>query len=134
VYRILVDRNAVDVNYEMDRFGVMIGHAAKRGRHDLVRLLLERGAHPDEEVELEGHISTLAAAAQYSDAKMVGMLLDGGAKLKGTGALSAATKHGNLDTMRLLLARGADVNEMGIITWDERSVLYAGSGKCLQFC
>jgi hypothetical protein len=47
----------------------------------------------------------------------------------GTGALAGGAKHGKLASMELLLTSGAEVNELGIITDDKRSLLHAGTGK-----
>jgi ankyrin repeat protein len=74
----LVERKAVGVNFGVDRTGTVIGLAATRNRHGLVRFLLQHGASANAGVESEGRISLLAAAAQYSDAEMVQILLDAG--------------------------------------------------------
>jgi hypothetical protein len=43
-YLILVESKRIDVNYGIDRMGTVIGFAAARDRHNLVRFLLERVA------------------------------------------------------------------------------------------
>jgi ankyrin repeat protein len=84
--------------------------------HDLrkIRLLVQKGA--DVNARSEGGKMPLLLAAYYSDgAETVKFLLDKGANLRatdnrGAGVLLFAAEGGDLDTVRLLLDRGVDVN------------------------
>ena len=91
--------------------------AAANGRIDLVKLLLDNGADlhartthsatPDDEFTASGNTS-LHYAALNGHAEMVKLLLSEGADPNmgnnhGTTALMCAAKHGNLDTLELIL-------------------------------
>ncbi|TMC02596.1 MAG: hypothetical protein E6J41_29755 [Chloroflexi bacterium] len=67
----------------------------------LVRLLLERGADPN-----DGH--ALAHAAEHADHRCLRLLLDHGATVRGAGALAALIGRSDGDGVRLLLDAGAD--------------------------
>lgn len=58
---------------------------------------------------------------------MVATLLDYGAQLNGSGAPVLAAEKGNLEIVKRLKARGANVDEMGIATYDRRSLQKQGS-------
>ena len=114
VYRYLVNTKAADVNHYIDRFGDMLGIAASSGRFSLVQFLLEHGASPDVRAELSGGLKPIACTARRGDEDMSRLLLDYGAQLKGTGALSFAAQEGNIAVADLLIARGAKVDETDI--------------------
>lgn len=76
-----------------------------------MRLLLDNGADPDAGNDF-GSTPLMWAAG---DPAKVDLLLSRGASVaaktkRGHTALLAAANHGNVDAMRLLLARGADAN------------------------
>ncbi|KAK5109589.1 hypothetical protein LTR85_002477 [Meristemomyces frigidus] len=130
VCRFLVDSDFVTVDHPIDRWGTTLGIVAATGkanRHSLVAYLLEKGADPNRTLEMQGHMRILTCAAGYSDAEMVGLLLDHGAHLSGSGALVFAAEKGKMQTVKLLIARGADVNEKGVATYIRRSLLSLGS-------
>jgi ankyrin repeat protein len=84
-------------------------HAAALSSIDVMRALLKGGA----EVNAASGRGATALIWAAGDAAKVELLLDDGAAVNaraedGTSALVAAARRGNLDVMRLLLARGAN--------------------------
>lgn len=130
VYRQLIETKTVDVNYVFELYGEMLGYCASKGNHDLAEFLLEHGACPDSHDQTHAFRTTLASAAAYSDERMVQLLLDYGARIPGSGALAFAAEQGKLKNVQLLLAHGADVNEVGHLEPEgDPSVRKIGTGK-----
>jgi hypothetical protein len=114
-YRFLDEANFVNVNHCIEGTGSMLGVLAGESnnkRHSLMQYMLEKGANPNERVDIEDNMFALTAAAGHSDRKIVELLLDYGAQISGSGALTLAAERGNVDNVECLLGRGADVNEM----------------------
>lgn len=113
-YHFLVDSNFLDVNHGIDRTGTILGVLAGDSgkRHSLMEYILRKGARSDLRSDIEGGMYPLTAAAGHSDLKMVGLLLNYGAKIEGSGALILAAQCGKEDNVQCLLSRGADLNEM----------------------
>jgi hypothetical protein len=87
--------------------------AAREGRLDAVRLLLDRGADPNLLAPFDESAMIHAAAEGHVD--IVSLLLDRGASIDqtatfGDNALHRASANGHLEVVKLLIARGADVN------------------------
>ncbi|HEU4390286.1 MAG TPA: M56 family metallopeptidase, partial [Blastocatellia bacterium] len=87
--------------------------AAREGRLDAVRLLLDRGADPNLAVPGDGNALIVAAREGLTD--IVSLLLDRGAGIDqvvpgADNALIKASMNGHLDVVKLLVARGANVN------------------------
>ncbi|GIH60598.1 ankyrin repeat domain-containing protein [Microbispora siamensis] len=87
--------------------------AAVAGHHDIVRLLLEYGADPDQPSGGHEEGLPLCAAACWDHAETVQALLDGGAdpdaaEEGGWTALLWAAANGNLESADILLDAGAD--------------------------
>ncbi|HEU0176394.1 MAG TPA: M56 family metallopeptidase [Blastocatellia bacterium] len=85
--------------------------AARGGRLDAVRLLLDWGANPN----LEADATPLINAAEGGHVDVVSLLLDRGANIdhidpECQNALIRASEKGRLEVVKLLVARGADVN------------------------
>lgn len=130
VYRLLVETGAVDVNFVVDRRGLMLGNAVLGSRHSLVEYTLSKGADPNSTVEKQNSDSNLACAARWSDPETVRILLDHGALIQGSRALVRAAEGGKLENMRLLLDRGADINEVGVTkSFDPRTIAGLGTRK-----
>ena len=129
-YRFLVESNLVNPEHRIDRYGQLLGAAVglrTYRRHSLVEFLLEKGVDPDQNVVMYASKSALAAAAGHSDQRMVGLLLDHGAVINGSGALIYAAEKGIEENVRYLLTRGADVNEMVPLTPSRPSLEEMGS-------
>lgn len=131
-YRHLIDLGALDVNHYIDRCGSVLGMVSRSRRHSLAQYALEKGARPDDPVDAQLGRTPLACAAMSSDTGMLGLLLDHGAKLPGSGALILAAERGKVENAKFLLQRGADVNEIGILTDPKQSAAEAGTGM-LQY-
>ena len=114
IYRYFVDSGYVDVDYDIEWRGTMLGAMASQGRNSLVEYLLSKGADPNCRVESMLRKTALACAAGRADEMTLGLLLDYGATLNGSGALVFAAQRGKVENVRFLLAKGADIDEMGI--------------------
>lgn len=56
----------------------------------------------------------LVVTARVSSVEMVDLLLRYGAKIHGCGAVIAAARGGNLDTLRFLLSKDVDIHEFSL--------------------
>ena len=116
IVRALLDTDA-DVN-EVSTGEPLIVVVVKRGYLDMLKLFLEKGANVNA-LDLE-EASILAAAASHGYTKIVSLLLDQGAKIdfdsrgefSGGPPLVHAVSGVQMETVRLLLKRGADVNQL----------------------
>ena len=111
--------------------GVLLNAVAATGKIEYVELLLARGADPNivgpnATGPLRGHggwmansLGPIGAAiegymvpAKEKDVlKVVEALVNGGAKVAGSGALQVAARLGQAECVRFLVEKGADVNE-----------------------
>ena len=88
--------------------------AVNNGKREIARALLEAGADANSDTPRLG--LPLTNAACYWDKELVELLLDGGAEIDrlsmrgGESALLSACGSAKYDTVRLLLARGANLN------------------------
>ncbi|CAN8104205.1 unnamed protein product [Discula destructiva] len=120
----------------------MIGHsspghrplyaALKSRRTEVVAVLLELGADPWQPLEppkscmgYPGGVLSLAAEAEGS--RLMELLLEHGLPLAHSDALYTAALRGHLDTMRFLIQRGADVNEVS--NWLGWTPLHAAAAE-----
>lgn len=107
----LLDRGSpIDATDENGR--TALEAAAARGRSNVVKFLLSRGARPNSKEYLNPPIMY---AAERGDADTVKILLDNGADPNAPGAnartaLMASVARGHLEVVRLLLEKGADPN------------------------
>jgi ankyrin repeat protein len=113
VYRVLIERKAVDINYYVPWYGDILGTFAFSGKMDWVRFCLKHGADPNRNVISDG-LRPLACAAGTGDMEMVDLMLEYGARLEGSYALVEAALFGHMEIVKHLLAMGADIDEVGI--------------------
>lgn len=113
VYKILLDTNAIDVNYYIPWFGDMLSNAATHDDFEMANICLSHGADPNANL-VDEHMSILAAVADLASVGMARLLLEHGARLRGSGAIIKAAEVGKLEMVKVFLEEGADVNEIGI--------------------
>jgi ankyrin repeat protein len=85
--------------------------SAGRGNLEIVRMLLAKGADPN----LKGGWPPLVVAAEHGDNDLIKFLLEKGADInvknsRGMSALSRAIYDGRVETAKMLLANGANVD------------------------
>lgn len=112
-YLLFLDTEAVEINYYIPWFGDILSEVAKRDNFEWTKLCLSRGANPNENL-VDEHTSLLAAVAELASVEMAALLIEHGAHVKGSGAIVMAAEEGKLDMVKLLLDKGADINEIGI--------------------
>ncbi|KAL4860702.1 hypothetical protein BDV12DRAFT_181207 [Aspergillus spectabilis] len=113
VYRVLVEHKAVDINYYVPWYGDILGTSAFSDKMDWVKFCLEHGADPNRNLMGDG-LRPLACAAGAGNIEMVDLMLEYGARLEGSYALVEAAMYGHLEIVKHLLAKGADIDEVGI--------------------
>ncbi|KAM5435113.1 hypothetical protein McanCB21832_003709 [Microsporum canis] len=108
-YQVLID-GGCNINISFGYTGSPLINAIHYNKFPLARHLLSLGANPN--INHRGvSLGPLGVATSYRPGFVVD-LLDAGASIENTGALHIAATKGDLETMRLLLDRGADVNEV----------------------
>ncbi|KAI9154872.1 ankyrin [Paramyrothecium foliicola] len=110
------------INFPLGHANLPLYEAVRLRQPDVVAVLLELGADPFHPVQSSKRLwtynsSLLSRATFAKGPRMTEMLLERGVPVANTGALHAAARLGYLDTMRLLMRYGADVNET-ISGWD----------------
>ncbi|KAK7730240.1 hypothetical protein SLS63_005810 [Diaporthe eres] len=105
------------VNYPVHHGFWPLYEAVRLRKPDVVAALLELGADPFHPVDgsrkLGTYNSSLLSRAAFSEGpRMTKMLLERGLPVAQTGALHTAAGCGQLDTMRLLMEHGAELDEV----------------------
>jgi hypothetical protein len=113
VYRLLVEHKAVKINQVVPWYGDILGTMAYDNKLDWVKFCLEHGADPNGNL-VEEYLSALACAVYTGNFKLVDLLLQHGAQLKGSNAIVQAAIYDNLEMVKYLLSKGADIDEVGI--------------------
>ena len=111
-------RTGAGVNARVDPYSrTALELAARRGKPNLVRLIIAAGGHVDGGFVDEGYNyvtsprPALYEAVKNDDIESVELLLSAGATKTLDNALCIAAHKGNLSTVKLLLSVGADVNQ-----------------------
>ncbi|CBF76145.1 hypothetical protein AN5074.2 [Aspergillus nidulans FGSC A4] len=113
VYRLMVKHKVVRINFVVPWYGDILGTMASDNKIDWVRFCLEHGANPNASL-VEEHLSALACAVHTGNVELVDLLLAHGARLKGSNAIVRAAIDEDLEMVKYLLLRGADIDEVGI--------------------
>ncbi|KAL8726819.1 MAG: hypothetical protein Q9181_005916 [Wetmoreana brouardii] len=113
-YTLLLDSKAIDVDYYIPWFGDILGNVATDDDRKWTPLCLSRGADPNKNL-IDEHKSLLAAVAELASVETAKLLVEeGGATVRGSGAIVMAAEEGKLDMVKFLLDHDADINEIGI--------------------
>ena len=112
-YALLLDTKAVDIDYYIPWFGDILGNVATADDLEWTEFCLSRGADPNKNL-VDEHKSLLAAVAELASLETAKLLVEHGAKVRGSGAIVTAAEEGKSDIVRYLLDEGADINEIGI--------------------
>lgn len=112
-YVLFLDAKAIDIDYYIPWFGDMLSNAATRDDFEWARLCLSRGADPNLNL-VDEHKSILAAVAETASVEMAMLLIEHDAQVKGSGTIVMAAEEGKSDMVKLLLDKGADIDEIGI--------------------
>jgi ankyrin repeat protein len=114
VVQLLLERGA-ELRYVYPPGQTMLGVAADYGTTEIARLLIRAGA--DVNAYNQEGWTPLHAAASGGFPALVALLLDSGARINspnkrtGATALNEAAFRGQVEVVRLLIRRGADINE-----------------------
>ncbi|KAL2004940.1 hypothetical protein VTN00DRAFT_2790 [Thermoascus crustaceus] len=95
-------KTGLDVNYDFERLGVYLLHAAQRGHRVTARYLLDQGAHPNGDMAM-CRWSALSVVAQYQGEDLAELLIQRDARINGSGALGRAARYRRFEMMRFLL-------------------------------
>jgi ankyrin repeat protein len=101
------------VNFDLKHGRRPLAEAIKRRKTEIVAVLLRFGARPAGSYLKDGKFGSLDLyhASRVGDPRMLEMLLEHDVFVAFSGTLHRAARLGALDTMRLLIQNGADVNE-----------------------
>ncbi|KAI7777895.1 hypothetical protein LA080_002947 [Diaporthe eres] len=116
-FKALASGNPNVINFNVHHGFRPLYEAVRLRKPDVVAALLELGADPFHPVELSRKLATynsslLSRAAFSEGPRMTEMLLECGLPVAQTAALHTAACCGQLDTMRLLMDHGADLDEV----------------------
>jgi ankyrin repeat protein len=133
VFKALASADPDVINFKLGHGTRPLYEAVRRRQPDIVAVLLELGADPLHPVEESKqlwtyHSSLLSFAAMNDGPRVTEMLLKHGLPIADTGALHAAARSGQLDTMRLLIEHGADLNEV-IPTWSNWTPMHFAASR-----
>src|SRR3954468_1500915 len=117
VVKLLISRGANVELRDLEKYAVLFS-AARAGKADMIRLLLEQG-HADPNVRCRDDWTPLLAAAEQRNEPVTAMLLDAGADVDavnslGASALTIAVAHRAATIVDLLLKHHADPNKAEI--------------------
>jgi len=117
VLQVVIDASW-DVNTPIKYQGDALAIAIHYNKADVVRLLLNSGAHPRENEGSQGN-TTLgdAAVTVRGSPDIISMLIESGVEIKESRALELAARAGRKDNVLCLLEKGADVDEVPDIEW-----------------
>lgn len=133
VFKALASADPTVINFRLGHGSLPLYEAVRLRQPDVVAALLELGADPLHPVEQSKelytyHSSLLSHAAFSRGPRMVEMLLDHGVPIDGTGAIHTTARYGYFDTMRLLMERGADLNEP-LSNWSNWTPMHFAASK-----
>ena len=101
----------MEVDHEIDKVGAPLSIAINCQKVELVRFLLGKGADPNGMYWIPPEVY-LVKAASLPEPDILNLLLDHGAEVEGSMALKGAAEEGRVDNARILLERGAGIDEV----------------------
>lgn len=115
-HKVLIEANAVDIDYYITWFGTVLSVAATSGNHAWAKFCLEKGADPNYDKPVDEYKTILAGVAENGKVDIVALLLEHGARLKWSGAIVVAAEAGQTQVVKFLLEKGEDldINEIGV--------------------
>jgi ankyrin repeat protein len=133
VFKVLVTADSRILNIDLGHGALPLYEAVRRQKPEVVAVLLEHGADPLHPVgpwkTLYNYRSSLLSfAAMIEGPRTMEMLLERNVPIAQTGALHTAAHFGHIDTMRLLIQHGADLNEI-IPGWREWTPMHFAAAK-----
>ena len=99
------------VDHNIDKVGTPLGLAVLCQKADMVRFLLSKGADPNGMYWIPPDVY-LVEAASLASPDILNTLLDHGADVADLMALKGAAEGGRIDSAKILLDRGADIDEV----------------------
>ncbi|KAJ4297789.1 hypothetical protein N0V90_005684 [Kalmusia sp. IMI 367209] len=134
VWEALASADPEIVHFHCHHGALALYEAVRLKQTYVVEVLLKYGADPLHPVQQPKRLSTYdsslmsrAAMSQYP--RMIEMLLEHGAPIACTAALHTAAAFGRLDTMRVLIQHGADLNEVDH-EWNEWTPMHFAASRC----
>ncbi|KAL8762798.1 MAG: hypothetical protein Q9184_001280 [Pyrenodesmia sp. 2 TL-2023] len=108
IFEILINEGKWDVKQYLELEGDALTSAVHKGNADIAEYLLRRGADPNSDYPFGEYTSLLWAIVGHTNQgstgeKMLKLLLDHGASVKGTGGLIAAAEVGNVKAVKMIL-------------------------------
>jgi len=131
VFKAVASADPNIINWPIGHGTLPLYEAVRRRQIDVVAVLLELGAdplHPASKKLGSYNSSLMSLAAMAEGPRMTEMLLEHGTPIAHTGALHTAAHRGHLDTMRLLMQHGADVNEV-LSNWRSWTPIHFAASK-----
>jgi len=133
VFKVLASANPNIINMDINHGARTLYEAVKKRQTDLVAVLLELGADPFHPVEPSKQIgsynsSLMSFAAMAESPRITEMLLDHNMPVATTAALHTAARFGHLDTMRLLMQHGANLDEV-ITGWHKWTPMHFAASR-----
>ncbi len=101
-----VNETWIDATFPDSPLGALYGAAGKNHAPGMTRLLLERGADPNDN-------ESLYHSVESADLSCTKLLLESGVRVDGTNALCRALDFDRIEAVRLLLEHGGDPNHPG---------------------
>ncbi|KAF2872816.1 ankyrin repeat-containing domain protein, partial [Massariosphaeria phaeospora] len=117
VFKALATADPNVVRFRFPHGTLPLYEAVRQRETEVAAVLLELGADPLHPVqpskEIGGYHSSLMSFAAFAEGpRMTELLLAHGCSLPFSAALHTAARYGKLDTMRILMQHGADMNEV----------------------
>lgn len=134
MYKLYLNHSPIIFSYDWQGMGDVLCRGIKRGETSLLKYVLSSGGDPgrtldSQRIGLRFLPMEFVAYSLWISSEVLLLLIEYGAKVKGTYALQLAASCGCVDKMRLLLEAGADVDGLPETGFE---VLQPDGSKTLQ--